>query len=168
MMVAVPQPHSVGYGRAFLAGIAGGIVAAVACMAVRGILGAPFPPAQATMGSAFVAVVLGALLYAWASHVTNRPGLTLWVTSLALANLMNILVVTFPIPVSRLSPTVLPVAGLVFYLQQIGAVVGLGKFASMHASGPFVPTVIVLHYVTAVIASLLIPWWAPPQSLPGL
>ena len=61
----------VGWGAGLLAGVGAGIVAAVACLAVNAVFHARIPPADAVAWSAFVAGVLGGLLYAWLTDRTS-------------------------------------------------------------------------------------------------
>ncbi|HYM90403.1 MAG TPA: hypothetical protein VEW91_02070 [bacterium] len=154
--------HSVGYARALLAGGAAGVVASVVCLGVRVVLPKPGPPPEAVAGSAFVAGVLGGLVFGWWDRVVRRPGLALWITSVALATLTSAFVAMLPAPATRISSLFYPVAGLVFYLEQAAALVGIGRFASFHVSGSYILADTVLHYVTAIAVSLLVPLWARP------
>lgn len=160
----MPPSHSVGYARALLAGGAAGLVAAVVGLGVVAAAPMPGPPLPALVGSAVAAGVLGGLVYAWADRLVRRPSLALWITSLALATLTSAFLALLPVPAARLSPALVPVAGLVFYLQQVGALVGIGGFTSDRVPGSYVLLDTVLHYATAIVVSLLVPRWARSGS----
>lgn len=151
--------HAVGWGRGFLAGVGAGIVAAVASYVLALVTHTSIPPARPIVASAFVAGVLGGLVYAAWSRIVSRPALALWITTLVLATAISAAVATLPFPATRLSLPI-PIAGLVIPLLQIAALVGLGQFGKGHFPAQFLTATIAIHYLTAVAASLLVPWWA--------
>jgi hypothetical protein len=63
----------VGWGTGLLAGAVAGLVAAVASAIVRVVFHAELPPFIPTMGSAFVAGLLGGLLYVGLTNSVPRP-----------------------------------------------------------------------------------------------
>ncbi len=151
--------HAVGWGAGFLAGVGAGIVAAVACYVLALVTHTSIPPARPTVASAFVAGVLGGLVYAAWGRVVSRPVLALWITTLALATVISAAIATLPFPATRLQLPI-PILGLVIPLQQLAALVGLGQFGKGHFPTQFLPATITMHYLTAVSVSLLVPWWA--------
>jgi hypothetical protein len=117
------------------------------------------PPARPTVASAFIAGVLGGLVYAAWSRVVSRPVLALWVTTLVLATTISVVISTLPFPAARIQLPI-PIVGLVVPLQQLAALVGLGGFGTARFPAQFLPATITMHYLTAVAVSLLVPWWA--------
>lgn len=150
----------VGWGAGLLAGVGAGIVAAVACLAVNAVFHARIPPADATAWSAFVAGVLGGILYAWLSRITSRPALTLWIVTLALATIDSILIITQPFPVGAGPLFGIPIWGLMVPLRQAAALLGIGHFTNEHFPANYLVSDTLLHYVTAVAVSILVPLWA--------
>ena len=143
-----------------LAGVGAGIVAAVACLAVNAVFRTRIPPADATAWSAFVAGVLGGLLYAWLSRITSRPALTLWIVTLVLATIDSILIITQPFPVGAGPLFGIPIWGLMVPLEQAAALVGIGHFTGQRFPANYLVSTTLLHYVTAVAVSILVPWSA--------
>ena len=150
----------VGWGSGLLAGAGAGIVAALACLAVNGIFHATIPPADATGWSAFVAGVLGGLLYAWLSRITSRPALTLWIVTLVLATIDSILIITQPFPAGTGRVFGIPLWGLMVPLRQAAALLGIGHFTGDPFPANYLFSDTLLHYVTAVAVSILVPLWA--------
>ncbi len=150
----------VGWGSGLLAGIGAGIVAALACLAVNAAFQARIPPADATGWSAFVAGVLGGLLYALLSRITSRPALTLWIVTLALATIVSILIITQPFPAGAGPLFGLPIWGLMVPLKQAAALLGMGHFTDQHFPANYLVSDTLLHYVTAAAVSIFVPWWA--------
>ncbi len=151
--------HAVGWGAGFLAGVGAGIVAAVACYVLAVVTHTIIPPARPTVASAFVAGVLGGLVYAAWSRVVSRPALALWITTLVLATAISAAIATLPFPATRLQLPI-PILGLVVPLQQLAALVGLGRFGTARFPAQYLPATITMHYLTAVSVSLLVPWWS--------
>ena len=143
-----------------MAGVGAGIVAAVACLAVNAVFRTRIPPADATAWSAFVAGVLGGLLYAWLSRITSRPALTLWIVTLVLATIDSILIITQPFPVGAGPLFGIPIWGLMVPLEQAAALVGIGHFTDQRYPAKYLVSTTLLHYVTAVAVSILVPWSA--------
>ena len=150
----------IGWGSGLVAGVGAGIVAAVACLAVNAVFRARIPPADATAWSAFVSGVLGGLLYAWLSRITSRPALTLWIVTLVLATIDSILIITQPFPVGAGPLFGIPIWGLMVPLEQAAALVGIGHFTGQRFPANYLVSTTLLHYVTAVAVSILVPWSA--------
>jgi hypothetical protein len=152
--------ETVGYGRGLLAGIGAGIVAALACIATKFVTHAPLPPSVPTGLSAFVAGIVGGLLYAWLSRISKAPALGLWIITLILATLDSVLISTLSLPEGSWTVFGVPIIGLVVPIKQVLALIGIGHFGTRHFPAPSLPTDTAVHYVTAVVVSLLVPWWA--------
>lgn len=149
---------AVGWGAGLRAGAGAGLVAGVAAVATVVALHAQAPPPVPAFGSAFTAGVLGGVVYAWWSRVVRRPARALLATALVLATVDSIIVAALPAPAGRGTPT--PFIGLLFPLRQLAALVGVGHFASGRIHAPLLSVLTTLHYVTAVLVSVLIPRWA--------
>ncbi len=162
----MPPSHPVGYARALVSGGAAGLVASAVGIGVVAAAPMSGPPLVALVGSGVAAGVLGGLVYAWGDRLVRRPSLALWITSLALATLTSAFLALLPVPTAatRFSPALVPVAGLVYYLQQVGALLGIGGFTSDRIPGSYVLLDTVLHYATAIVVSLLVPRWARSGS----
>lgn len=154
------------FGRALLAGIGAGIAAALASVGVAAAVHARIPPPEPTVGSAFLAGVLGGLVYAGWSRVVARPALALWITSLTFATAISILVAILPFPSGR-DLIALPIPGLLVPLRQVAALAGIGHFSSFHFPSAYLRVAITQHYITAIVVSLLVPWWAPSRPSRG-
>ena len=115
---------------------------------------------DATAWSAFVAGVLGGLLYAWLSRITSRPALTLWIVTLALATIDSILIITQPFPAGAGPLFGIPIWGLIVPLKQAEALLGIGHFTNEHFPARYLVSDTLLHYATAVAVSIVVPWWA--------
>jgi hypothetical protein len=150
----------VGWGSGLLAGIGAGIVAALACLATAALLQAKFPPSDAIAWSAFVAGVLGGLLYAWLSRLTSRPAVALWVVTLVLATIDSLLIITQPFPAGPGPRMGIPIYGLTVPLRQIAVLAGIGRSSTRHFPANYLVADTLWHYVTAVAVSVLVPWWA--------
>ncbi len=158
-IVAVP-----GWGISLIAGIGAGIIAALVTVGLEFATGARLPPHTPTAWSAFVAGVLGGLLYGWLGRITRRPVLALWIITLVLATIDSLLIITQPFAEGATSPFGLPIIGLMVPLRQAAALVGLGHFTQRHFPRESLPIDTVVHYATAVVVSLLVPWWAKPRG----
>ncbi len=155
---AMRETRAVGWGAGLLAGIGAGIVAAAASVGVGIVMNAPIPPARAVAWSAFVAGVLGGLLYAWLSSVVSRPARWLWGITLALATIDSLLIGMFAMPEGR-GPN-LPFVGLVVPIRQLATLLGMGRLGTRHFPAAYLAAVTAMHYVTAIAVSILVPWWA--------
>jgi hypothetical protein len=147
---------NVGWGISLLAGVGAGFVAAVASVAALYVLRASVPPRGPSAWSAFVAGILGGLVYALLSRVTSRPRAALWITTLGLATIISIVVATLPFPQGSVRFPI-PIAGLLVPLRQVLALIGLGQFSDRRFPAAFLHVAIIQHYVTAVAVSLLVP-----------
>ena len=86
----------VGWGTGLLAGAVAGLVAAVASAIVRVVFHAEFPPFIPTIGSAFVAGLLGGLLYVGLTRFLVHPVRALWILVLLLAAVDSVLIAILP------------------------------------------------------------------------
>jgi hypothetical protein len=114
---------------------------------------------QPTFGSAFIGGVLGGLAFAAWSRVTSRPVMALWVTTLVLATAISVMISTLPFPAARVQLPI-PIPGLLVPFQQFGALLGFGRFGTARFPAQFLPVTITMHYLTAVVVSLLVPRWS--------
>jgi hypothetical protein len=152
-----------GWGASVLAGIGAGVVAAVACVAAEIALRAQLPPRVPTLWSAFVAGILGGLLYGWLARAVRRPVAVLWATTLAIATIDSLLIAALP-PASGRGPSIgIPIAGLVAPLRQLLALVGIGHLGTRRIPAAALFAFTATHYITAVSVSLLVPWWTRPK-----
>src|ERR1700730_14473423 len=151
--------QSVGWGAGVLAGAGAGIAAALACVVLVLVL-REAPPPNYTAWSAFVAGVLGGIVYAGMSRMVNRPALALWIISLTLATVDSLMIIALPLPEGPNPKIGIPIAGLIVPLRQAAALVGMGHFSDRHFPASFLVNVTAIHYATAVAVSLLVPWWA--------
>jgi hypothetical protein len=151
--------QGVGWGAGVLAGAGAGIVAALACVVLVLVL-REAPPPTYTAWSAFVAGVLGGVVYAWMSRVVSRPALALWIISLGLATVDSLMIIALPLPAGPAPKIGIPAAGLIVPIRQAAALVGMGQFSDRHFPAAFLVNVTIIHYVTAVAVALLVPWWA--------
>jgi hypothetical protein len=142
-----------------LAGIGAGLVAGVACVLLARGTHARIPPEQPTFGSAFIGGILGGLVFAAWSRIVSRPVMALRITTLGVATAISILIATLPFPAARVQLPI-PIPGLLVPLQQLGALVGLGRFGTARFPAQFLPVTIAMHYLTAVAVSLLVPRWS--------
>lgn len=158
-IVAVP-----GWGMSLIAGVGAGIVAAIVGVGLEVATGAKLPPQVPTAWSALVAGALGGLLYGWLSRITSRPVMALWIISLVLATIDSLLIATQAFPEGSLSVPGIPIVGLVVPLRQAAALLGIGHFSQRHFPREYLLMDTLVHYVTAVAVSLLVPWWAKPRG----
>jgi hypothetical protein len=157
-IVAVP-----GWGMSIIAGIGAGIIAALASLGLEFATGARFPPHVPTAWSAFASGVLGGLLYGVLGRITSRPVLALWIITLLLATIDSLLIITKPFAEGSGVVAGIPLWGLMVPLRQAAALVGLGHFTDRHAPQQFLFVDTVIHYMTAVAVSLIVPWVAKPR-----
>ena len=85
--------------------------------------------------------------------------MALWVTTLVLATAVSVMIATLPFPAARVQLPI-PIPGLLVPFQQLGALIGLGRFGTARFPAQFLPVTIGMHYVTAVAVSLLVPRWS--------
>ena len=149
----------VGWGFGLLAGVGAGVVAALAGLAVGAVMRSNVPPPHFVAWSAFAAGVLGGVLYAWVSRLTDRPAPALWIITLALATIDSALIAFLPMPAGA-SPVRLPIVGLIVPLRQIAALVGIGRLGERHFPAANLAADTLMHYTTAVAVALLVPAWA--------
>jgi hypothetical protein len=142
------------------AGVGAGIVAALGSVGVQLAIGVRIAPLQEIAWSAFVAGVAGGLLFRVLAGVTRRPILALWVVSLGIATLDNLLIAGLPLPGGHEPHLGIPIDGLLIPLRQMAALAGLGHFAARFFPAGKLPADMLMHYVPAVAVAALVPWWA--------
>jgi hypothetical protein len=152
------------WGTSVLAGIGAGAVAAVACVGAEMALRANFPPRVPTVWSAFVAGILGGLLYGWLARVVRRPAAALWAIALVVATVDSVLIAALPAASGRGPSIGIPIVGLVAPLRQLLALVGVGHLGTRRFPASALVSLTATHYVTAIAVSLLVPWWARPKG----
>ena len=145
-----------GWGMSIIAGIGAGIVAALVTLGLEFVTGAKLPPHVPTAWSAFAGGVLGGLLYAWLSRLVDRSTTWLWVITLVLATIDSAFIIFLPLPAGP-SPVALPIVGLIVPLRQLAALVGIGHLGDRHFPSMYLAADTLLHYATAVAASLVAP-----------
>jgi len=163
MTRAVRVSAATGWGRGTLAGLGAGIVAAAATVATS-LIGGRVPPPVPAAWSALVAGVVGGLLYVWLTRVASRPTTALWVIALVLATIDSLLITLLPLPSGSVILFGAPIIGLMVPIKQVLALVGLGHFGARHFPARFLATDAAMHYVTAAVVSLLVPWWAGSKA----
>lgn len=161
--VRVPSKTGAGWTMGFLAGIGAGIVAGLASVAVS-LVGGRVPPPIASWWSALVAGVAGGLLYVWLTRMTRRPAAAFWIITLVIATIDSLLIALLPLPSGGGTVLGIPLFGLVVPLKQLGAIIGLGHFSARHFPARFLATDAGMHYVTAVVVSLLVPRWVGTRA----
>jgi len=118
---------------------------------------APLPPLIPTLGSAFVAGLLGGVLYAGLSWVVRHPVWAFWVIVLVVATLDSIVIATLPGAAGAMPPALFPLAGLIAPIRQVAALLRLGQFSSRHFPAQYMVANTMIHYVTAVSVAILVP-----------
>ena len=147
----------VGWGTGLLAGAVAGLVAAVTSAIIRAVFHATLPPLIPTLGSAFVAGLVGGLLYAGLTRFLDYPVRALWILVLLLATVDSVLVANFPAAAGPTPRYLFPVAGLMFPIRQLAALIGLGQFGTGRFPVQFLFANTVIHYVTAATVALWVP-----------
>ena len=150
----------VAWSAGLLAGAGAGVVAALTSVFAGALMRASLPPVVPAAGSAFVAGLLGGLLYAWLSRVVSRPRLVFWIVALSLATIDSIFIATLGLPEVVETPPGVPIYGLLVPLGQLAALLGIGRLGQEHFPRAFLPADAVMHYVTATAIALLVPFWA--------
>jgi hypothetical protein len=153
-----------GWGLSILAGAGAGVVAAVAGVGAEIVLRSPAPPHPATMGSAFVAGILGGLLYGVLGRLTRAPAAALWVITLVIATIDSVLIATLPLASGPNPSTGIPIVGLSVPVRQLLALAGIGHLGTRHFPARYIAADAATHYITAVAVSLLVPWGAGPRK----
>jgi len=153
-----------GWGPCILAGAGAGVVGAIAGVGVEIALRSPLPPHVATVWSAFVAGILGGILYGVLGRLARNPAPALWAVTLLIATIDSALIWAVPIASGR-SPSIgAPIAGLVAPARQLLALAGIGHLGTRHFPARYIAAATVTHYTTAVAVSLLVPRWAGPRD----
>jgi hypothetical protein len=149
--------HGVPVLQALAGGIGAGAAAGIINILVLVLSHSNLPPVTATGGSCLVAGALGGLAYALWSRVTPYPAAALWVTALVIAAIDTIVLFTLPFPTAARHVHMPALAGLVTPALQILAVFGAGGFSRMHMPASLHNIYIAVHFVTAIVVSLLVP-----------
>ena len=161
----IPNVRAVpGWGASIIAGAGAGVVAALASVGAEIVMHAQAPPRVATLWSAFVAGILGGILYGWLGRVVRRPAAALWVITLVVATIDSLLIATLPGASGPNPLRGIPIVGLIAPLRQLLALAGIGHLGTRHFPASSLLPVTTTHYVTAVAVSLLVPWWANPRG----
>lgn len=153
-----------GWGPSILAGAGAGVVAAIAGVGAEIALRSPLPPHLATVWSAFVAGILGGVLYGVLGRLTRSPAPALWVVTLLIATIDSALIWAVPFASGRSPSISAPIAGLVAPARQLLALAGIGHLGTRHFPARYIAAATVTHYTTALAVSLLVPWWAGPRK----
>lgn len=141
-----------------------GVVAALVSVVVEIATLSPLPPRDATLWSAFVAGILGGLLYGVLCRTVRRPIPVLWVVTLAIATIDSLLIAVLPGASGRSPNLGIPLSGLVAPLRQMLALVRVGHLGTRRFPQAYLPVATAIHYVVAVAVALLVPWWANPRQ----
>lgn len=153
-----------GWGRSILAGAGAGVVAALAGVGAEVALRSSEPPHIATAWSAFIAGILGGILYGVLGRLTRSPAPALWVTTLVIATIDSALIWAVPFATGRGPSTGVPIVGLVAPARQLLALAGMGHLGTRHFPAQYIVAATATHYITAVAVSLLVPRWAGPRK----
>jgi hypothetical protein len=148
-----------GWGISVLAGAGAGVAAAFAAVGIEAAMHSPLPPRTATLWSAFVAGVLGGIVYAWLGRMSRRPATWLWAISLTIATIDSLLIADVPLPSGRGPSVGIPIAGLLVPLRQLLTFLGIGHLGIRYFPKQYLSVSILTHYVTAVAVSALVPLW---------
>jgi hypothetical protein len=153
-----------GWGASILAGAAAGAVAAIAGVGTEIALRSPLPPHLATVWSAFVAGILGGILYGVLGRLTRSPAPALWAVTLLIATVDSALIWAVPIASGRSPSSGVPIVGLLAPMRQLLALAGIGHLGTRHFPARCIAAATVTHYTTPLAVSLLFPWWAGPRN----
>ena len=149
---------------ALLAGVGAGVVAGLINVAILLFTHNHLPPIRGTFGSCVLAGALAGLVYAIWTRVSPRPVAALWVTALLIATIDTVLIFALPFPTAGRRLGLGAIAGIVTPLLQILALFGIGRFGRGHMPGSFLGIYTSVHYLTAVVVSLLIPAFVRPKA----
>lgn len=153
-----------GWGASILAGAGAGVVAALASVGAEVVLQARTPPHVPTLWSAFVAGILGGILWGVLGRVARRPAAALWVVTLAIATIDTLLIAYVPLASGPNPSTGIPIVGLTVPLRQLLALAGIGHLGTRYFPAQYMLADAATHYITAVAVSVLVPWWAKPRG----
>jgi hypothetical protein len=103
-------------------------------------------------------------MYAWISRITTRPALTFWIITLVLATIDSVFIAVLPFPEGSGTFLGIPIVGLIVPIKQGLALIGIGHFGQHHYPKSDLAVATATHYITAVVISLLVPWWAGPKA----
>lgn len=149
---------------ALLAGIGAGIVAGLINVAILLLTHYHIPPIRGTFGSGVLAGALAGLVYAIWTRVSPRPVAALWLTALLVATIDTVIIFALPFPTAGRRLGLGAIAGIMTPLLQILALFGIGHFGREHMPGSFLGIYSVVHYLTAIVVSLLIPALVRPRA----
>jgi hypothetical protein len=145
---------------ALLAGLGAGLAGAAAAVAAELALSVHFPLPADTAVSAFFAGVGGGLLYGLLVGNVRRPVAALWILTLGIATLDNLLITLLPLPAGPGLQGGAPIDGLIVPIEQIGALLGIWHFGPTHFPAAYLPADTLLHYLPALAVAVLVPRWA--------
>ncbi|HKX18674.1 MAG TPA: hypothetical protein VJT33_11745 [bacterium] len=148
---------------ALLAGIGAGIAAGLINVALLLLTHSHIPPTRGTFGSCVLAGALAGLAYAIWTRVSPRAVAALWVTALLVATIDTVLIFALPFPAAGRRLGLGAIAGIMTPVLQILALFGIGHFGRGHMPGSFLGIYSVVHYMTAIVVSLLIPALLRPR-----
>jgi len=163
-MVGTRGTPGVSFPLALAAGAGAGVVAGLVNVAVLLLSHSHIPPVRGTFGSSVVAGALGGVVYAMWTRVSPRPVAALWLTSLLIATIDTVVIFMLPFPAAGRRLGVGEIAGIMTPLLQILALFGIGGFSRGHLPASFLGIYVVVHYLTAVVVSVLIPVFARPKT----
>lgn len=149
---------------ALLAGIGAGIAAGLINVAILLLTHSHVPPLRGTFGSSVLAGAVAGLIYAVWTRVSPRPVSALWFTALLVATIDTVLIFVLPFPSAGRRLGLGPIAGIMTPLLQILALFGIGHFGRGHLPESFLGIFSSVHYVTAIVVSLLIPAFVRPRA----
>lgn len=142
---------------ALLAGIGAGIAAGLINIAILQLTHSHIPPIQGTFGSSVLAGAVAGLVYAIWTRVSPRPVAALWVTAILVATIDTVIIFALPFPAAGRRLGLGEIAGIMTPALQILALFGIGHFGRGHLPGSFLGIFSSVHYLTAIVVSLLIP-----------
>jgi hypothetical protein len=163
--VGVPRRAAVpGWATSLAAGAMAGVVAALVGVGLEIVTLSPLPPPVATVWSAFLAGILGGLLYGALCRMVRRPVPTLWGVTLVFATIDSLLIALLPGASGRSPNLGIPLSGLVSPVRQMLALIGVGHLGTRRFPREYLTVVTVIHYISAVAVAVLVPWWAKPRQ----
>lgn len=158
------DPAAPGWATSLAAGAVAGVVAALVSVGLQIATLSFVPPLVTTLWSAFVAGILGGLLYGVLCRTVRRPVPVLWVVTLVLATIDSLLIAMLPGASGRGPNLGIPFSGLTAPVRQILALLGMGHLGTRRFPQAYLPVATAVHYIVAVAVALLVPWWANREN----
>lgn len=153
-----------GWSASIVAGAVAGMVAGLASVGAEILTHSQLPPRIPTFWSAFVAGILGGIVYALLGRSTRRPAAWLWVVALTVATIDTLLITNLPLPAGEGLRLGIPIYGLDVPVRQFLALAGIGHLGDFRLPAWSLGAYAIVHYINAVAVSLLVPWWAGPRN----